>query len=53
MIEFHVLTPRGPELVMQVVDGRPVIPAPPPSSKAATGQASYEIDHFIEVEKLA
>lgn len=26
MIEFHVLTPRGAELVMQVVDGRPVIP---------------------------
>jgi len=27
MIEFHVLTPRGAELIMQVVDGSPVLPS--------------------------
>lgn len=37
MMEFHVITPRGSELVLQMVDGRPVLPPalPPPAAAPA------------------
>lgn len=34
MIEFHVLTPRGSELIVQVVGGKPVLPPVPPTAPA-------------------
>lgn len=27
-MDFHIITPHGPELVMQVVDGQLVVPQP-------------------------
>lgn len=30
-MDFHVMTPHGPKLVMQVVDGQLVVVPPPPA----------------------
>jgi hypothetical protein len=34
-MDVHVLTPRGAELVVQVLDGRVIVPSAPPVAPAS------------------